>query len=83
MATARTSKRKKRADLEDDVFSKQDRVCLALRELQWKTNCSTKTLEQVLASLRCGELVRAGINMPTSVKKCDGKSQKMVRYNRK
>ena len=51
--------------------------------LQWKTNCSTKTLEHVLSSLRdgqLGDLVRSvkGKEMPKSVKQFDKKSQKMV-----
>ena len=88
---------------DEKTLKKQQRVCLALREiqvkhcllvflrrinsiilfLQWKTNCSTKTLEHVLSSLRndqLGELVRSvkGKEMPKSVKQFDKKSQKMV-----
>ena len=56
---------------------------LLLVLVQWETNCSTKTLEHVLSSLRSGqlgELVRSGKGkeMPKSVKQFDKKSQKMV-----
>ena len=56
-----------------------EQVCEELREIQWKTNCSTLTLQAVLDSLRgkLGKLVQEG-ELPAKVTHADKKMQNMV-----
>ena len=77
------AKRQKRACAELSAvedLTEIERVCEELRELQWKTNCSTLTLQHFLESLRgnLGNLVRNG-KLPRHVKQADKKMQRMVR----
>ena len=50
---------------EDDGLSPAERVCALLRDVQWKSNCSTQTLQNVLDSLR-GKLGQAIIECQSS-----------------
>ena len=56
-----------------------ERVCEELREIQWKTNCSTLTLQTFLDSLRgdLGKLVIRG-KLPRQVNHADKKMQRLV-----
>ena len=77
------AKRRKRACAEihgAEDLTEIERVCEELREIQWKTNCSTLTLQTVLDSLRgeLGKLVRQG-RLPRQVTHADKKMQTMVR----
>ena len=68
----------------NDGLSPQERVCAVLRDIQWKTNCSTQTLQTVLDSLRdkLGDAVRqcetAGAGLPRDVKSADKKMRGTV-----
>ena len=77
------AKRRKRASAQiyaGEELTEFERVCEELREIQWKTNCSTLTLQTVLDSLRgeLGKLVRHG-KLPRQVHHADKKMQTMVR----
>ena len=78
------AKRQKRACAElsgVEDLTEIERVCEELREIQWKTNCSTLTLQHFLQSLRgnLGNLVRNGGKLPRNVNQADKKMQRMVR----
>ena len=62
------------------VLTKAERVCEHLREIQWQTNCSTRTLQTILNSLRgdFGKLIREVDSLPTSVSQADKKMRDMV-----
>ena len=63
-------------------LTKTERVLEALREIQWETNCSTKTLQSILTALRgnLGRLVREidPEDLPATITKADSKMQSMV-----
>ena len=67
------------ATAEEEELTPFEQVCEELREIQWKTNCSTLTLQTVLDSLRgkLGKLVQEG-ELPTTVTHADKKMQNMV-----
>lgn len=73
-----------REDADSYGLSPSERVCEHLRDVQWKTNCSTQTLQSVLDSLhgKLGEAVRlcetSGVGLPRSVKSADKKMQAAV-----
>lgn len=71
---------KKKSVPED--LTKTERVLEALREIQWETNCSTKTLQSILTALRgnLGRLVREidPEDLPATITKADSKMQSMV-----
>ena len=52
-------RRRRKIDQDDDGLSPAERVCALLRDVQWQTNCSTKTLQSVLDSLhgKLGEAI--------------------------
>ena len=64
----------------DDPLTQSDKVCEELRQIQWKTNCSTKTLQCILDSLQgnLGSLVKAGVDLPRKVTNSDKKMQDLV-----
>ena len=66
----------------DDPLTSAERVCEELRQIQWKTNCSTLTLQCILDSLRgnLGKLVKnAGEEeLPRKATTADKKMQKLV-----
>ena len=67
--------------MERDDLSKVEQVCEELRHLQWKTNCSTKTLKAFLHGLRCGQLgslVRELDELPQTVEQADELMQSLV-----
>ena len=80
------AKRQKRACAElsgVEDLTEIELVCEELRELQWKTNCSTLILQLFLQSLRgnLGNLVRNNDKLPRHVNQADKKMQRMVRCN--
>ena len=84
LLTLMSSRRKRRVDEivgEPGYLNKCEQVCEQLRELQWRTNCSTKTLQCLLDSLRgkLGRLVKESDDLPRKPTCADKKMQKMVR----
>ena len=77
-----STRRKRRAVCVDkpEYLTKCEQICEQLRELQWKTNCSTKTLQHVLDSLRgkLGRLVKECDDLPKQTTYADKKMQEMV-----
>ena len=77
-------RRKRRVNKEKnstDDLTKVERVFEELRQIQWQTNCSSKTLQTFLDALRgnLGRMVREiDEEIPGSVKYADSKMQKMV-----
>lgn len=78
-------KRKKAVSEEPiDGLSPPERVCSLLRDLQWKTNCSTLTLKSLLDSLqgRLGHAIKEckakGFALPRSVEAADKKMRGTV-----
>ena len=75
-------KKQKRPVIIEDL-TKADRIIEKLREIQWKTNCSTQTLKTFLNELRgeLGDLIRELDNdtLPKSFKYADKKMRRMVR----
>ena len=64
-----------------DVLTRTERVCEALREIQWLSNCSTQTLQYVLDSLshgKLGTLIKEGVELPRKVTHGDKKMQSTV-----
>ena len=83
MSQRQTKKRRvqtKKSVAED--LTKAERVLEALREIQWETNCSTKTLQSILTALRgnLGSLVREidPEDLPATITSADSKMQSMV-----
>ena len=74
-------KRCRQAAYDDDSLTPNERVCEELRAIQWKSNCSTATLQDVLDALhgRLGSLLHACDNLPRKATKFDKKMQSMVR----
>ena len=70
------------ATAEEEELTPFEQVCEELREIQWKTNCSTLTLQTVLDSLRgkLGKLVKEG-ELPEKVTHADKKMQSMVIFS--
>ena len=86
------SRRRKRRGVEvlgneklDAELTPEDHVCEQLREIQWQTNCSTKSLQIFLNALRgkLGNYVRhmKVEELPKTVKHADKKMQHMVCRN--
>ena len=76
------SRKKRRVEQltgDKDYLSKCDQVCEELRELQWKSNCSTQTLQLILDALRgkLGRLVKEG-DLPRKATSGDKTMQEMV-----
>ena len=76
------SRKKRRVEQltgDKDYLSNCDQVCEELRELQWKSNCSTQTLQLILDALRgkLGRLVKEG-DLPTKATSGDKTMQEMV-----
>ena len=74
------SKRKRRVEsIAGEQLSKCEQVCEELRELQWKSNCSTQTLQCILDSLRgkLGRLVKES-HLPKKATSGDKTMQQMV-----
>jgi len=67
---------------DDDGLSPAERVCALLRDVQWQTNCSTKTLQSVLDALhgKLGEAIRQceSAGLPRNVKLADNKMRDTV-----
>ena len=67
-----------------DGLSPPERVCSLLRDVQWKTNCSTMSLQSILDALggELGEAIRqckvSGFELPRSVKSADQKMRDTV-----
>ena len=76
-AQARKRARGRRNDDGGDGLSPQERICSLLRDIQWKTNCSTLSLQCFLDALRgrLGEAVKqcedSGAELPRSAKAAD------------
>ena len=72
-------KKHKRRVLKGDL-TKAERICEKLREIQWKCNCSTKTLQSFLDALHgeLGDLIRECDTLPLNVKDADAKMRRMV-----
>ena len=74
-------------DEDTDGLSPPERICSLLRAVQWETNCSTLTLQNILDSLhgRLGEAIRqcktSGCDLPRSAKSADRKMQDTVCFN--
>ena len=77
-------RRRRKIVQEEDGLSPAERVCALLRDVQWKCNCSTKTLQSLLDSLhgKLGEAIRqcesAGAGLPRNVKYADNKMRDAV-----
>ena len=81
-------RRRREAAVQEDVafddLSHAEHICALLCDIQWKTNCSTLTLQSVLDSLRgkLGDAVRkckiSGTQLPRSVKYADKKMRETV-----
>ena len=81
-------KRRRRKAVQPDAashgLSPDEHVCEILRDIQWKTNCSTLTLQTVLDSIRgkLGSAVRrckdSGAQLPRSVEWADKKMRSVV-----
>ena len=67
---------------EETTLTKSEQVCAELREIQWRSNCSTQTLQCVLESLRgkLGKLVAERFELPRQVTSADQKMQTMVKH---
>ena len=65
---------------DEGYLKKCEQVCEQLRELQWRSNCSTQTLQCFLDSLRgkLGRLVKECDNLPKKAASADKKMQEMV-----
>ena len=63
-----------------DDLTQFERVCEHLREIQWKTNCSTMTLQVLLDALhgKLGALVKSCDELPRKATEADTKMQNMV-----
>ena len=64
----------------ETCLTKREQVLEQLRDVQWISNCSTKTLQCILDRLngKLGELIRECDELPTKVSSADAKMQKMV-----
>ena len=64
----------------DGDLTQFERVCEHLREIQWKTNCSTMTLQVLLDALhgKLGALVKSCDELPKKATHADKKMQRMV-----
>ena len=74
-------RRRRKIVQEEDGLSPAERVCALLRDVQWKTNCSTQTLQSVLDSLhgKLGEAIRqCSAGLPRNVKMADSKMRDTV-----
>ena len=77
-------RRRRKIVQEEDGLSPTERVCALLRDAQWKTNCSTQTLQSILDSLhgKLGEAIRqceiSGAELPRNVKSADKKMRDAV-----
>ena len=81
-------KRCRQAPTADDAtdLDLQEQVCEELRSIQWKTNCSTQTLQCLLDSLngKLGELyVSLDGDLPRRATAADKKMQNLVNKNTK
>ena len=64
-----------------DDLTKAEQVCEELRKIQWKTNCSTQTLQYLLNSLngKLGELcISLDGDLPRKATAADQKMQNLV-----
>ena len=79
----RASRRRKRCrkvkSVDDGDLTQFERVCEILREVQWKSNCSTMTLQVLLDALngKLGALVKSCDELPSNVTHAD---QKFTRW---
>ena len=73
-------KRKRRLEKNVADLTLREQVCEELRKIQWKTNCSTQTLQCFLDALRgkLGRLTRECADLPRSAEYADTKMQSMV-----
>ena len=73
--------RKKVTSVDDGDLTQFERVCEILRDIQWKSNCSTMTLQVLLDALngKLGALVKSCDELPSNVTHADEKMHKMVR----
>ena len=82
----RASRRRKRCrkveSVDDGDLTQFERVCEILREVQWKSNCSTMTLQVLLDALngKLGALVKSCDELPSNVTHADQKIHEMVRF---
>lgn len=67
-------------DAEHEDLTKLERVCEELRDLQWQTNCSSKTLQTLLDALRgkLGRLIKESGDLPSTVTHADKKMQRLL-----
>ena len=79
------ARRRRRVEGDDsatkDGYTDMERVCILLRDLQWQTNCSSKTLEKLLTAIRdgkLGDLIRKQVELPKHVTYADKKCNKKV-----
>ena len=79
----RASRRRKRCrkvkSVDDGDLTQFERVCEILREVQWKSNCSTMTLQVLLDALngKLGALVKSCDELLSNVTHAD---QKFTRW---
>ena len=82
MRASSRHKRCRKAVQENNVddLTQFERVCEHLREIQWKTNCSTMTLQVLLDALhgKLGALVKSCDELPRKVTQADKKMESMV-----
>lgn len=80
---SRRRRRVEKCDDEDPFLTKSEQVCEELRHIQWRSNCSTLTLQCILDSLKgkLGKLVSDGVELPSQVTLADLKMQTMVKKN--
>lgn len=74
-------RRRRKIVQEKDGLSPAERLCSLLRDVQWKSNCSTETLQSFLDSLRgeLGEAIRqCSAGLPRNVKMADSKMRDAV-----
>lgn len=78
---SRRRRRVEKCDDEDPFLTKSEQVCEELRHIQWRSNCSTLTLQCILDSLKgkLGKLVSDGVELPSQVTLADLKMQTMVK----
>ena len=81
---AKRARGKGEASADADGLSPPERVCSLLRDVQWKTNCSTLTLQTLLDAFRgrLGEAVKqchtSGAGLPLKVTAADKKMKSTV-----
>ena len=79
----RRRRRVQQENVEHEDLTKLEQVCEEFRQIQWQTNCSSKTLETFLSALRgkLGRLIKDTDALPRNVTQADRRMQNMVSMN--